>query len=348
MTGMFKDNRNFLVTGGAGFIGSHMVDLLITKGHQVIVYDKLTYAGKSENLSNALKHKSAELIVGDICDENQVLRLLKKYNIDCLMNFAAETHVDNSITKPRGFLETNFIGTYSLLTATQKYIDASKKSSFRFIQISTDEVYGDLSLEEEKFNENSQYKPNSPYAASKASSDHLVRSWWKTYKLPAVITRCSNNFGPRQNSEKYIPTIILNAITGNPIPIYGDGKNIRDWLFVGDHCDGIFRAYQRGVVGEVYNFGGNKEIANIDLAQKICTLLDKIQPSKKNRRYQDQIQFIEDRPGHDRRYAVSFDKAHKNIGFTPSKDFDSNLFETVNYYINHSEKLHEAIKNISF
>jgi len=345
---MFKGSKNFLIAGGAGFIGSHMVDLLLTKGHQVTVYDKLTYAGNRENLSNALKHQGATLVVGDICDENQVLRLLKKFDIDCLMNFAAETHVDNSIIKPEKFLQTNFMGTYSLLAATRSYIDSSKKSDFRFIQISTDEVYGDLSLVEEKFNENSQFKPNSPYAASKASSDHLVRSWWRTYQLPTLITRCSNNFGPRQNSEKYIPTIILNAITGSPIPIYGDGENIRDWLFVGDHCDGIFKAYQRGTVGEVYNFGGNKDITNIDLARKVCALLDKIQPKQGNRSYQDQIQFTIDRPGHDLRYAVSFDKAHKEFGFTPSKDFESHLFETLNYYINHSEKIKERAKSISF
>jgi dTDP-glucose 4,6-dehydratase len=328
--------KNFLITGGAGFIGSHFAIKICNLGHRAIVLDKITYAANLKNLSAVEKNSNFKLIKGDIADHALVSKVLQEEKIDFLINFAAESHVDNSIAAPENFIQTNIVGTFNLLNCALSYwknLDSEKKSEFRFLHVSTDEVYGSLSLDDPKFNEENPYRPNSPYSASKAASDHLVRAWFETYGLPTITTNCSNNFGPHQHHEKFIPTVIYSAISNKIIPIYGNGKNIRDWIFVKDHADGIYLAIQKGVVGETYCFGGDCEKENIELAYEICKILDKIKPRLDGTSYQKQITFTTDRLGHDKRYAINNDKVEKAFNFKPSKSFSERLEETVKWYL---------------
>ena len=330
---MLAMTKNFLVTGGAGFIGSHMVDLLSDFGHNVIILDALTYAADEKVLARLVENSNVDFVCGQIQNGELVQGLLNQYNIDVLVNFAAESHVDNSITSPSEFIETNIRGTFELLLTSQRYLEQNPLKEFRFIQISTDEVFGEVNAEHGAFSETSPYNPRSPYSASKASSDHLVRAWHNTYGLPSIITHCSNNFGPRQNCEKLIPKIISNAMAGKKIPIYGDGQNIRDWLYVKDHCKGIYLAAQNGNVGESYCFGGGNEFQNIEIAHKVCSILDEMHPLPDGKSYGAQIKLVDDRKGHDRHYAVNFQKASEQLGYKPEPSIDSRLRGTVLSYI---------------
>lgn len=328
--------KKILVTGGCGFIGSCFVKKQIEKGNVVFNIDKLTYAGNPDNVASVAGHQNYYFTKADINETLLIENILKSNQIDWVVNFAAESHVDNSISGPKVFIETNVNGTFSMLMASLNYfktLDDNKKSQFRFLHVSTDEVFGSLHENDEPFNENSRYQPNSPYSASKASSDHLVRAWQETYKLPTIITNCSNNFGPFQHREKLIPTIIRSCIQNKDIPIYGNGKNIRDWIFVGDHCDGIEMAIASGKTNETYLFGGEMELRNIDIAHKICEILDVIKPKSAGESYKSQIKFVQDRAGHDFRYAISNKKSFTELGFKPSKSFDERLKETVEFFI---------------
>jgi dTDP-glucose 4,6-dehydratase len=328
--------KKYLVTGAAGFIGSHFAIKVCNNGHKVIVLDKLSYAGNLENLSKISDSKNFKFVKGDICDAALVAKILQEEEIDFVVNFAAESHVDNSIKSPFEFIQTNIVGTFNMLDCALKYwqnLAADKKKDFRFLHVSTDEVFGSLSLEDPKFNEENPYKPNSPYSASKAASDHLVRAWFETYGLPVITTNCSNNFGPHQHQEKLIPTVIRNALAGNIIPIYGNGRNIRDWIYVVDHADGIHMALVGGRVGETYCFGGECEKENIDIARKICEILDALKPRSDKKSYAEQIKFVEDRLGHDKRYAIDNAKVARELGFKPSKSFEERLAETVKWYL---------------
>lgn len=327
--------KRILVTGGAGFIGSHFVSMAANKGYSIVVLDALTYAGRRENILPT----DAELVVGNICDADLPLQLLIKHEIQAIINFAAESHVDRSISGPYQFIQTNTLGTFNLLNSSLAYtktLSVEEKKKFRFIQISTDEVYGSL-LEEDsqRFHEKTPYAPNSPYSASKASADHLVRAWHHTYQLPAIITHCSNNYGPRQFLEKFIPTVIYNAIQHRPIPIYGDGKNIRDWIHVEDHCSGIMLALERGTPGLTYCFGGNSERRNLDIVTAICQHLDQLIPRQNKASYKDYMQFVTDRPGHDRRYAIDDSFAQKTLGFERKFTFEAGLLHTIKWYLDH-------------
>lgn len=319
--------KNILVTGGAGFIGSSFVALCVSRGHNVIVLDKLTYAGNRANLDWI---KSGwKLVEGDIADIALVRKLLSENAINWLVNFAAESHVDNSIAGPRPFIDTNITGTFQLLEAAREH--AKSKSDFRFLQISTDEVYGSLGPTG-KFSETSRVLPNSPYSASKAAADHLARAWFETYGLPVITTHCTNNYGPRQHPEKLIPRMIECALAGEKLPVYGDGKNIRDWIHVEDHCAGILLALEKGKPGEVYDFGGNAEVENITLVKTICALLDRKRP-KPSGTYADQIAFVADRLGHDRRYAIDDSKSERELGYTRKYKLEQGLEATVEWYL---------------
>lgn len=322
--------KTALVTGGAGFIGSHLVDLLLSKNVRTIVLDSLTYAGNMNNLAQASKNELFSFRKGDICDGDLVLNLLWEHKVDTIFHLAAESHVDNSINNPGSFVKTNVAGTYSMLHAARLFWeDALKPATFRFIHISTDEVFGQLTESAPPFDEDSPYAPRSPYSATKAASDHLARAWHTTYGLPVIVTNCSNNFGPRQHQEKLIPTIIRNALAGNTIPIYGNGKNIRDWLYVEDHAKGLILAATRGQPGRVYCLGGDHELQNLDIAYKICEILDRLEPQNSGQSYSTQIKFVEDRKGHDWRYAIDGKRSKTELGFMPSEDFDHNLQNTV-------------------
>lgn len=314
---------NLLVTGGAGFIGSSFVGQQVAKGNRVIVLDKLTYAGKRENLTWIGEDKY-KLIVGDILDETLVSKIVTEYDIDKIIHFAAESHVDNSIKNPDAFIATNINGTHSLLKiALAQY---KKKPNFHFHHISTDEVFGDLPLEgNERFTEETPYNPSSPYSASKAASDHLVRAYYKTYNLPITISNCSNNYGPRQHDEKLIPTIIRKAIAGDEIGIYGDGKNVRDWIHVDDHNRAVDLILEKGKIGETYCIGGNNELDNNQVVNKICEILDQIKPKSEGTSYKAQITYIKDRAGHDRRYAIDGRKIENELGFKNQITFKEGL-----------------------
>ncbi|GDX36414.1 dTDP-glucose 4,6-dehydratase [Alphaproteobacteria bacterium] len=327
--------KNYLITGGCGFIGSHFIKQQIAD-NLIVNFDKLTYSANPENLKPVTNHQNYQFIQGDILDSDLIFKILEQYQIDYLINFAAETHVDNSIANPDDFIMTNIVGTYRLLQSANKYYQnlyQSKQKNFRFLHVSTDEVFGSLNLDQLPFDESSNYQPNSPYSASKASSDHLVRAWWKTYKLPTIITNCSNNFGANQHQEKFIPTVIKSCLTNQKIPIYGSGKNIRDWIYVEDHCRGINLALKNGQIGEIYFFGGNYEITNLDLAKKICIILDQLKPKADGTSYQLQINFVKDRAGHDFRYAISNKKSFKHLGFKVFDNFEDNLLKTINSYL---------------
>lgn len=337
-----KSNK-VLVTGGAGFIGSNYVAYLLEDTQaEVFVLDKLTYAGNLANLESVSHKKNYHFIQGDICDAALVHELFSKNLFTQVVHFAAESHVDNSITGPGAFIETNIVGTFNLLQAAYKtWMDGPNinKKGFeeaRFLHVSTDEVYGTLG-ETGLFTEDTPYAPNSPYSASKASSDFIVRSYFHTYGLPVVTTNCSNNYGPNQHKEKLIPTIIRKAIAGEPIPIYGDGKNIRDWLYVEDHCIGIKMAVEQGVLGETYNIGGKNERQNLYIAKTICTLLDEIKPKEGS--YHDQITFVTDRPGHDFRYAIDASKIENTLGWRAEENFESGIKKTVQWYLNNTDRL---------
>ncbi len=329
--------KNYLITGAAGFIGSHFAIKICNLGHKAIVLDALTYAANMENLSEIKNSPNFKFIKGNICDSDLVAKILREEKIDFVVNFAAESHVDNSIKAPETFIQTNIVGTFNLLNCSLNYwknLEAEKKSAFRFLHVSTDEVYGSLEKDDPKFNEENPYRPNSPYSASKASSDHLVRAWFETYGLPAIITNCSNNFGPHQHFEKLIPTIISSALTGKNIPIYGTGENIRDWIFVKDHAEGLHLALTKGNAGETYCFGGDAERTNLQIVHKICEILDDLKPKADGVSYSNQITFVTDRLGHDKRYAIDNSKVERELGYKVSKDFKERLKETVIWYVN--------------
>ena len=326
--------KNVLVTGGCGFIGSNFVKYLISlKCYFPIILDKLTYAGSKENI-NQIGEESFDLVEADICDEQLLLNLFKKYKFDGVFHFAAESHVDRSIDAPREFIDTNIIGTFNLLQASRTNI-SKNKNNFKFIHVSTDEVYGDLGPNG-YFDEESPYRPNSPYSASKAASDHLSRSWGKTFNLPVIITNCSNNYGANQFPEKLIPLIIINCIDWKQLPVYGNGENIRDWLYVEDHCIALETIFSKGKVGETYNIGGSNEIKNIDIVKIICDIMDEIKPSK-NGSYRNLITFVDDRPGHDKRYAVDSSKLQNTLKWEPKESFQSGIKKTIEWYLNNEE-----------
>ena len=334
-----------LVTGCAGFIGSNFVHTwLASQDEPIVNLDKLTYAGNLENLSSLSGDPRHIFVQGDIGDKDLVSGLLAKYKPRAVLNFAAESHVDRSILGPGEFIQTNVVGTFNLLEAVRAYWnelpaegDSLTKSSFRFLHVSTDEVYGTLAPNDSPFAETNPYEPNSPYAASKASSDHLVRAWHHTYGLPVLTTNCSNNYGPYHFPEKLIPLVILNALDGKPLPIYGDGQQVRDWLFVQDHCRAIMRVLEAGRVGETYNIGGWNEMANIDVVKTICARLDVLRPRTDGRKYAEQITFVKDRPGHDRRYAIDARKIEKELGWKPQETFESGIQKTVQWYLDNPE-----------
>jgi dTDP-glucose 4,6-dehydratase len=330
-----------LVTGGAGFIGGNFVlDWLSdSKNEGIVNLDKLTYAGNLATLKSLDNDSRHVFVLGDIADYTLVLDLLKKHRIRAVINFAAESHVDRSIHGPSDFIQTNILGTFQLLEAVRAYwseLNLTEKEAFRFLHISTDEVYGSLEPSEPAFSELNAFEPNSPYSASKAASDHLVRAWHHTYGLPVLTTNCSNNYGPYHFPEKLIPLCILNALAGKPLPIYGDGQQIRDWLFVKDHCSAIRRVLEAGRLGQTYNVGGWNEKPNLEVVQTICSVLDQLRP-KTNGSYTDQITFIKDRPGHDRRYAIDASKLESELAWRPVETFETGIRKTIDWYLNHSE-----------
>ena len=331
-----------LVTGGAGFIGGNFVlDWLASPSAEGIVnLDKLTYAGNLTTLQSVEKEARHIFVQGDIGDYDLVLSLLKKYQIRALVNFAAESHVDRSIHGPGDFIQTNVVGTFNLLEAVRTYwseLSDSAKAEFRFLHISTDEVYGSLSPTAPAFTEANAYEPNSPYSASKAASDHLVRAWHHTYGLPVLTTNCSNNYGPYHFPEKLIPLVILNALAGKSLPIYGDGQQIRDWLYVKDHCSAIRRVLEVGKLGETYNVGGWNEKPNLDVVNTICSILDELRPKSDVSSYASQITYVKDRPGHDRRYAIDASKLERELGWKPAETFDTGIRKTVQWYLDNQE-----------
>ena len=329
--------KRYFITGGCGFIGSNFIHHLIENklADQIINLDKMTYAGNIENLNAIEKNKNYHFIKGDICSKTIVRNILEKYNPDVLIHFAAESHVDRSIEGPSEFVQTNIVGTLTLLNETNHWLKRNKKyliENFRFIHISTDEVYGSLGRKG-KFKEDTAYDPSSPYSASKAGSDHLVRSWYKTYDFPAIITNCSNNYGPYQFPEKLIPLMIINCLKEKSLPVYGEGVNVRDWLYVRDHCEAIQTVASKGQLGETYNIGGNNEIKNIDIVEIICDLLDQKFPSKKGGSYKKLINFVEDRPGHDFRYAIDATKIKNTLGWVPKENFETGIKKTIEWYL---------------
>ncbi len=356
--------QTYLLTGAAGFIGSNLAHYLVSVGHKVIVLDKLTYAGNLASL-DGLAGESFRFIRGDICDTDTICGILLETKPSGIFHLAAESHVDRSIDGPAEFINTNINGTFSMLTAARKYYEslpkssttaspslhngltqevppALSKSSFRFLHISTDEVYGSLG-ETGAFTEETPYAPNSPYSASKASSDHLVRAWHHTYGLPVLTTNCSNNYGPRQFPEKLIPLIIHNALNGKELPVYGDGSNIRDWLYVEDHCRALYMVMTKGKPGETYNIGGNCERRNIEIVRTICSILDELSPKPDGSKYEDQIKFVKDRPGHDKRYAIDASKTKRELGWQPQETFETGIRKTVKWYLDNAKWVDDII-----
>ena len=330
-----------LVTGGAGFIGSNFVlDWLAQGDEPVLNLDALTYAGNLENLAGIEGDARHLFRRGDICDAALVSGLLAEFKPRAVLHFAAESHVDRSILGPGDFVRTNVNGTFTLLEATHRYwsgLDAAAKQAFRFLHVSTDEVYGSLGPQDPQFSETTPYQPNSPYSASKAASDHLVRAWHHTYGLPVLTTNCSNNYGPYQFPEKLIPLVIANALAGKPLPIYGDGLNVRDWLYVGDHCDAIRQVLLRGRVGETYNVGGWNEQTNISIVRLICAILDELHPGSPVTPHDKLITYVKDRPGHDRRYAIDARKLERELGWRPAETFETGIRKTVRWYLDHQD-----------
>lgn len=331
--------KRILVTGGAGFIGSAVVRHIIADtNNSVVVVDKLTYAGNLESLTPVADNERYSFEQVDICNRNELDRVFAQYQPDYVMHLAAESHVDRSIDGPADFIETNIVGTYTMLEAARQYwngLDASRKDAFRFHHISTDEVYGDLHGTDDFFTETTPYAPSSPYSASKASSDHLVRAWLRTYGFPTIVTNCSNNYGPYHFPEKLIPLIILNALAGKPLPVYGNGAQIRDWLYVEDHARALYLVVTEGAIGETYNIGGHNERKNIDVVKTVCALLEELVPSKPEgvEHYADLITYVTDRPGHDMRYAIDAAKIEHELGWRPQETFESGIRKTVQWYL---------------
>lgn len=329
-----------VVTGGAGFIGSNFIlKWLENSKENILNIDNLSYAANLRNLEVIESDPRYSFIKTDIQNQNEITEIIKELKPRAILNFAAESHVDRSIEGPESFINTNILGTYSLLEASLNYwneLDESDKKIFRFFHISTDEVFGSLNLNEKKSTENSSYKPNSPYSASKAASDHLVRAWHHTFKLPTLVSNCTNNYGPHQHEEKLIPLVITKALKNENLPIYGDGKNIRDWLYVEDHCEAIMKILESGKPGETYNIGGNCEKSNLEVVDEICKILDFKNPKQNGSSYSEQIKFVKDRPGHDFRYSLNIAKIEKNLNWKPKESFASGLAKTVQWYLDRS------------
>jgi dTDP-glucose 4,6-dehydratase len=325
--------KKCLVTGGCGFIGSNYIRTVLDREEDlhVVNLDKLTYAGNIQNL-NGISSNNLTIVKGDICDVDLVNSLFEKYQFDTVVHFAAESHVDRSIEGPAEFIQTNVVGTLNLLEQSRFFYNKTNNDNFQFLHVSTDEVYGSLG-DDGKFLETTPYDPSSPYSASKAGSDHLVRAWNRTFGLPILITNCSNNYGSYQFPEKLVPLMIINCLQGNPLPVYGKGENVRDWLFVGDHCDAIHTVLAKGEIGETYNIGGNNEIKNIDVVTIICSLLDEISPRKNGSSYSDLITFVKDRPGHDFRYAIDAGKIRNDLGWSPNESFETGIRKTIHWYL---------------
>jgi dTDP-glucose 4,6-dehydratase len=330
-----------LVTGGAGFIGGNFVlDWVAQQGEPVVNLDKLTYAGNMENLASLQADSRHVFVQGDIGDATLVARLLAQHQPRAVVNFAAESHVDRSIHSPEAFMQTNVMGTFHLLEAVRAYwggLEGEAKTSFRFLHVSTDEVYGSLAPTAPAFTETHPYEPNSPYSASKAASDHLVRAYHHTYGLPVLTTNCSNNYGPYHFPEKLIPLMVVNALAGKPLPIYGDGQQVRDWLYVKDHCSAIRRVLEAGRLGETYNVGGWNEMPNLDIVHTVCELLDSLRPRADGQSYRTQITYVTDRPGHDRRYAIDASKIERELGWKPAETFATGIRKTIEWYLAHPE-----------
>ena len=330
-----------LVTGAAGFIGSNFVlDWFEKHDEDIISLDKLTYAGNPENFKSLKKNNHHIFVKGDIGDEKLVASILKDYQPRAIINFAAESHVDRSIHGPKDFINTNIVGTYSLLEMARNYwdnLDQKPKNNFRFLQVSTDEVYGSLERNDPPFSEKNSYAPSSPYSASKAASDHLVRAWHHTYGLPVITTNCSNNYGPYHFPEKLIPLCILNALNGESLPIYGDGQQIRDWLYVKDHCSAVRLVLKEGQLGETYNVGGSNEKTNLSVVEALCKILDELKPKKDGSKYATQITYVKDRPGHDKRYAIDATKLQSKLGWMPQETFESGIRKTVEWYLGNQD-----------
>jgi len=338
-----------IVTGGAGFIGCNLVRLLINEtDHHVLNLDKLTYAGNMESLADIAGSPRYSFARVDIADAAAVRGQFAKFKPDAVMHLAAESHVDRSIDRPADFIQTNLVGTFTLLEAAREYwtgLSPDRRAAFRFIHISTDEVYGSLGPGDPAFTESTRYAPHSPYSASKAGSDHLARAWHDTYGLPVIVTNCSNNYGPYQFPEKLVPTVILKCLRGEPIPVYGRGENIRDWLYVRDHARALLTVLERGQPGETYNIGGNNEQRNIDLVRMLCRILDGLQPRSNGRSYADLITFVEDRPGHDLRYAIDASKIKRELGWTPQQDHESGFRKTVQWYLDNRKWWEKVLSN---
>ncbi|MCB9228509.1 MAG: dTDP-glucose 4,6-dehydratase [Deltaproteobacteria bacterium] len=343
-------SKAILVTGGLGFIGSNFIEQLIQKQTDISIVnlDKMTYASNITNSHHFKNNSRYTMVRGDICDPRTLAWIFEKHNIQHVIHFAAESHVDNSITGPEAFIQTNCVGTFMLLEqARQSWLtktehDLKSVSDNLFLHVSTDEVFGQLTMEQDAFSEETAYDPSSPYSASKASSDLIVKSYFRTYGLKTIVTNCSNNYGPHQHKEKLIPTIIRSALKGHRIPIYGDGTNIRDWIFVKDHCNALIKIMKEGIPGERYNIGGSCEKSNMDIAKQICAILDEITPKKDQTSYRTQIEFVKDRPGHDFRYAVNTAKIKQTIGWVPETAFSDGLKSTIEWYLNHPEYLYES------
>jgi dTDP-glucose 4,6-dehydratase len=343
---MLSERSPILVTGGAGFIGSNFVlDWITSVGTTIINLDKLTYAGNLRNLESIKDHAAHIFVCGDICDTGLLESLISKYQPRAIVHFAAESHVDRSLVDPKAFIDTNIGGTFTLLEAAKIYLSSLSpvdREVFRFLHVSTDEVYGSLASDDPAFEETTAYAPNSPYAASKAASDHLVRSYVHSHGLPAVTTNCSNNYGPFQFPEKLLPLMILRALQGKTLPVYGDGRQVRDWLYVGDHCSALRVVLAKGRVGETYNIGGRNEQANIDTVHLLCDLLDELLPDSSLMPRKNSITFVMDRPGHDRRYAINADKIKRELGWRPAETFASGLRKTVQWYLSNQAWLDEV------
>jgi dTDP-glucose 4,6-dehydratase len=338
---------SILVTGAAGFIGSNFVlDWLSHSKEDVVSLDLLTYAGNLENLSSLHNNPHHQFVKGSIGDCKLISEILRKYQVRAVVNFAAESHVDRSISRPADFIETNIVGTYNLLESVLIYwnnLDENSKKAFRFLHISTDEVYGALEKSDPAFTETNRYEPNSPYSASKAASDHLVRAWHRTYGLPVLITNCSNNYGPYQFPEKLIPLCILNALNGKPLPIYGDGQQIRDWLYVKDHCSAIRGLLEKGQPGDFYNIGGWNEKTNFDVVRTLCNILDELKPKSDGTKYETQITYVKDRLGHDRRYAIDATKLERELCWRPKETFETGIRKTIEWYLANQGWVNRAV-----
>ena len=329
--------KTYLITGGCGFIGSNFVRFILEREPEATInnLDKLTYAGNIHNL-DGISNSRYHFVHGDICDSELVAKLFNDHQFDGVVHFAAESHVDRSIDGPAEFVQTNIVGTLNLLEQSREYLNKEEKSNFRFLHVSTDEVYGTLG-DKGKFFESTPYDPSSPYSASKAGSDHLARAWHRTYGLPVLITNCSNNYGAYQFPEKLIPLMIINCLHRKPLPVYGKGENVRDWLFVTDHCEAIHTVLTSGQVGETYNIGGNNEIKNIDVVLTICSLLDEMSPREDGSKYSKLIAYVQDRPGHDFRYAIDAIKINQELGWSPKESFETGIQKTINWYLNNQQ-----------